>query len=227
VTYLALAADYDGTIAEEGHVPEAVLAALERLRQSGRRAILVTGRKGQDLRRIFPGHRVFDRLVFENGGVVHDPGTGTERVLGAPPPETLLARLRREKVEPLSVGRVIVATEERHRDIVLGAVRDLGLTYQPICNKGALMLLPPGVDKATGLAEALSELRISLRQTVAVGDAENDAALLSSCGLGVAVDNAVPALKQVAGWITRGASGEGVVELIERLLAGEARPHEA
>lgn len=47
--YLALATDYDGTLARDSRVDAATLAALERLRASGRRAILVTGLRLDDL----------------------------------------------------------------------------------------------------------------------------------------------------------------------------------
>ena len=43
--YLALASDYDGTLATDGRVDNATIAALERLRDSGRRLLLVTGRE--------------------------------------------------------------------------------------------------------------------------------------------------------------------------------------
>ena len=80
------------------------------------------------------------------------------------------------------------------------------------------MVLPWGVKKATGLKAGLKELGLFPEQVVGVGDAENDHALLDFCGLGVAVANAVPALKEHADWVTQGARGAGVVELIDKLL---------
>jgi hydroxymethylpyrimidine pyrophosphatase-like HAD family hydrolase len=47
--YLALATDYDGTIADDGVVDKPTLTALERLGGSARRLILVTGRELTDL----------------------------------------------------------------------------------------------------------------------------------------------------------------------------------
>jgi HAD superfamily hydrolase (TIGR01484 family) len=51
---LALATDYDGTLAHDGVVDEATIKALKRFRQSGRKLILVTGRELPDLERVFP-----------------------------------------------------------------------------------------------------------------------------------------------------------------------------
>ena len=56
--YLVLVTDYDGTIATRGQVEPAALAAIERLRESGRRAILLTGRRLDDLLSAFPRPRL-------------------------------------------------------------------------------------------------------------------------------------------------------------------------
>jgi hydroxymethylpyrimidine pyrophosphatase-like HAD family hydrolase len=110
---------------------------------------------------------------------------------------------------------------EPHEHVVLEAIRDLGLEWHVIFNKGSVMVLPSGVNKATGLGPALHEIGAAAEETVAVGDAENDHAFLAMCGLKVAVSNALPALKEVADVVTIAARGEGVTELIERLLGGE------
>jgi len=104
---------------------------------------------------------------------------------------------------------------------VLNAIRELGLEWHVIFNKGSVMALPSGVTKATGLYPALEELGISPLQTVGVGDAENDHAFLRLCGVSVAVANALPAVKAAADIVTEGARGAGVTELIERMLGDE------
>jgi hydroxymethylpyrimidine pyrophosphatase-like HAD family hydrolase len=95
----------------------------------------------------------------------------------------------------------------------------LGLNWQLILNKRSLMVLPPGVDKATGLTAALSELGVSARETVAVGDAENDLAFLSLCGYSVAVANALPLIRGCVNLVTAGDHGQGIIELVDRILA--------
>ena len=125
--FLALAADYDGTLAHDGVVETATLQALERFKATGRRILLVTGRELPDLRRAFPALGVCDRIVAENGAVICDPATGNERALAAPPPPAFVEALRVRNVAPLSVGRSIVATWEPHEATVLSVIRDLGL----------------------------------------------------------------------------------------------------
>lgn len=121
-------------------------------------------------------------------------------------------------VDPLSVGRVIVASWEPNQAKVLQAIQELGLELSIIFNKGAVMVLPAGVNKASGLLAALDALDIAPMNCVAVGNAENDMAFLDVAGASVAVANAVPTLKQHAAWVTQSDHGRGVAELIDRLL---------
>lgn len=217
--YLALATDYDGTIAHDGVVDEATIAALERLRGGARRLILVTGRELPDLRRAMPRLDLFDLVIAENGALLYDPANHEERPLAEPPPPRFVERLRELGVEPLSVGRVIVASWEPNEGKVLAAIRDLELELQITFNKGAVMVLPGGVNKATGLRAALDRLELSPLNCVGVGDAENDLAFLDLCGLSTAVANALPTVKEHAALVTTGVRGAGVAELVDRLLA--------
>jgi hydroxymethylpyrimidine pyrophosphatase-like HAD family hydrolase len=221
VRYHVLACDYDGTLAADGQIGDSTLAALDRLRASGRKLILVTGRQLPDLREVFPGLDLFDRVVAENGALLYCPSDRTERVLAEPPPPEFAAALRRRNVAPLATGRVIVATWEPQERAVLETIRELGLELQVIFNKGAVMVLPSGVNKASGMDAALAELRISRHNTVGVGDAENDHAFLARCELAVAVANALAPLKERADLVTAGSRGDGVAELIDRMLESD------
>src|SRR4051794_894402 len=107
---LALAVDYDGTIAEQGVVAGATRQALTRFKATGRRLLLITGRMLPDLHRVFDGVGMFDRVVAENGALLYDPGTAVEEVLAPPPPANFVEALRERNVSPLAVGRTLVAT---------------------------------------------------------------------------------------------------------------------
>jgi HAD superfamily hydrolase (TIGR01484 family) len=216
--YHVLAADYDGTLAHHGRIDDATWAALQRLRESGRKVVMVTGRQLDDVLALVPDPELFARIVAENGAVLHVPATKETRSLAEPPPAAFADELVRRGVDRVAAGRVIVASWEPHQNAILHAIRDLGLELQVIFNKGAVMVLPTGVNKATGLAVALAELGLSPRNTVAVGDAENDHALLVACEFGAAVANALRALKDHADLVLAGDHGVGVAELIDRLI---------
>ena len=225
--YLVLACDFDGTLASDGKVSVETLAALQRLRDSGRKLILVTGRELDDLLDIFPAIDLFDRVVAENGGVLYRPASLEHKTLGEAPRADFVAALRARKVSPLSVGHSIVATWQPNEGIVLDTIRDLGLELQVIFNKGAVMVLPSGTNKATGLDAALLELGLSAHNCVGVGDAENDHAFLRLCECGVAVANALPLVQERADWVTPARNGAGVVELIDDLVACDLADLEA
>jgi hydroxymethylpyrimidine pyrophosphatase-like HAD family hydrolase len=218
--YKVLATDYDGTLAHDGRVAESTVDGLRRARASGVRLVMVTGRELPDLFNTFEHSDLFDSIVAENGAVLYDPSTKTVETLSPPPPRALVDMLQRLSV-PLSVGHSIIATVEPYEHHVLSAIHDLGLEWHVIFNKGAVMALPSDVTKATGLGPALKALGLTAQETIGIGDAENDHAFLRFCGLAVAVDNALPSVKEIAQIVTSEARGAGVLEIIERLLTGD------
>jgi hydroxymethylpyrimidine pyrophosphatase-like HAD family hydrolase len=214
-----LATDYDGTFADDGQVSGAALAALGRWRSGGRRAVLVTGRRLPDLELVFDRLDLFDAVVAENGALLRL--AGETRRLAAPPPPALGDALRRHGVAPLAFGEVIVGADAKQEDLVREALADAGSDWAMILNKDSLMLLPPGVDKASGLAAALWALDARAGETLGVGDAENDLPFLAACGVAAAVANALPTVKSAANIVTRAPAGAGFVELVDGVLSGE------
>jgi hydroxymethylpyrimidine pyrophosphatase-like HAD family hydrolase len=219
--YLVLATDYDRTLARHGHVEDAVWAAIRRLKESGRRVLLVTGRELEDLQAICPHLDLFDRVVAENGALLYRPQTRQARLLVDPPPPEFARALRDLGVVPLSAGHVIVSTVKPFETAVLKTINDMGLELQVIFNQEAVMVLPSGVNKATGLIAALREMGLSPHNTVGIGDAENDHALLSACECAAAVGNAIPALRERADLVCQGTEGTSVIDLVDRLLADD------
>jgi hydroxymethylpyrimidine pyrophosphatase-like HAD family hydrolase len=221
--YHALAADYDGTLATDGVVDEATIDALRRLRESGRKLILVTGRIVEQIRQVFPQIGLCNLVVADNGAVLFDPQTEEVTTLADPPPRQFVETLARRGVPHLETGHVVVATWEPYETTVLQTIRDLGLELQIIFNKGAVMVLPTGVNKATGLRAALKRVGLSHHNTVGIGDAENDEAFLKLCDASAAVDNALDVVKRQVDLVMHGARGAGVAELIEQLLADDLK----
>lgn len=221
--YRVLATDYDGTLAEDGAVQPDTIGALKALRDAGGIPIMVTGRELDELLTVCNCIELFERVVAENGAVLYTPADRSERLLApAIRPEFSDALIARG-VGPISTGRTIVATWEPHQHAVLDVIKEQGLELDVIFNKGAVMVLPTGVNKASGLLAALEELKLPADLVVGIGDGENDHSLFEASGLGVAVANAVPALKNRADHITEGARGLGVAETI-RMMLNDALP---
>jgi hypothetical protein len=223
----ALASDYDGTLATHGEVGDATLRALERLKASGRKLLMVTGRELPDLGRAFGQLGLFDAVVAENGALLYRPALAEERLLAPAAPSELIAALKQRGIGPLAVGRSIVATSSDDAAEVEAVIGELGIGWRTILNKDSVMCLPPGVDKASGLTAALAEMNLAPANVLGVGDAENDLHFLAICGFSAAVANALPQVKAAADIVTEGEEGAGVAWLIDQLLAGELSPQAA
>ena len=219
--YVVFASDYDGTLAAHGQVDPAMGDRLRQLKATGRRLVLVTGREMKHLALVFPDYHLFDYVVAENGGLIVDCATGEEIPLGPPPDAAFVRQLGQRGVHPLSVGKVILATWEPHEATVIETIKTTGSELQVIFNKGAVMILPSGINKATGLLALLHHLHLSIHNTVAIGDAENDLSLLQAAECAVAVANALPSVKAQADWVTQGSHGAGVAQLIDRLIEND------
>lgn len=216
--FVALATDYDGTLAENGKVSASTLEALNRFKARDGKLILVTGRVLPELEEVFPEVGVFDLVVAENGALLYWPTSGKTRLLAPPPPPAFAEKLAKLGAEPLSVGQCIVATRTPHETAVQKTIEEMRLELSIIFNKGAVMVLPNGVSKATGLSAALAALDLKSEETIGVGDAENDLALLEMCGLGVAVANALDTVKAAADWTTPAARGAGVTQILNAVM---------
>jgi hydroxymethylpyrimidine pyrophosphatase-like HAD family hydrolase len=210
-----VACDYDGTIAEHGRVGETTARALERVRASGRKVVLVTGRTLPDLRGVCPdSERMFDAIVAENGAVLYLREAREVKTLGEPPEPALLQALRRQRVD-FALGTSSIHTTAAAAKAALAAIRETGLERTLVFNRGSLMLLPGGVTKGSGLVAALGAMELSPHNTVGFGDGENDHAFLALCEYAVAVADGVPALRERADYVTQAPGPTGVVEFID------------
>lgn len=204
----AVAVDYDGTLARGPRPTFEALNAVAAVRDRGCNVVLVTGRILAELRADFPDvDQHFDCIVGENGAVLSSR-RGT-RLLASPVDTALEYDLRTQGI-PVRRGEVLLATDSVHDEFVMSVIDRLGFECQIVRNRGALMVLPAGINKGSGLGEALADLGISPHNTVGIGDAENDHSLLDACEIGVAVGDAVPSLRARADLVLPGEDGWAV-----------------
>lgn len=79
-------------------------------------------------------------------------------------------------------------------------------------------IMPKGVDKAYGLEKVCENLGVDRSECVGVGDYLNDIPMLKFVGLPVAVANAHPEVKAIAGMVTEKKMSYGVLEAIGRIF---------
>ena len=213
----AIACDFDGTGAADGHPAPELYAALAAARTSGIVTLLVTGRVLDDVQRACEELSPFDAVVAENGAIIHLCGRGRTIQIGKAPPEHFLGELRAQGV-PFHTGAVIIGTWEQHAHKVLELVRRFGIDAQLVFNRAAVMVLPSGMNKAVGVRRALEELGRSERNLIAFGDAENDIPLLTSAEVGVAACGSVESVRAVVDDSVSQPGGAGVALRIRRIL---------
>jgi len=219
VPYRLLAFDFDETLAMDGRMTPVAADALAEAKAAGWLLALVTGRPHDDLLDICPECGLFDLIVPENGCLLHTPADGAVEHLAEGPVDRLREGLTAAGIESFN-GRVVTIIR-RHKE---ADVRDLlarhGLAFDCFVNRYAMMIVPVGVSKATGLAVGLKALGVALAEVIAVGDDENDLAMLAEVGLPVAVGNATEPVKAGARLVLDGPNGEGVAAFIrDRVLA--------
>lgn len=212
----ALAVDYDRTLTDPALriVPRA-LDALRRARRAGRKVVVVSGRDRAFLERELGD--VADAIVSENGCfLLHD---GRAQRLGPAVDLAALDDLDIAIERGDALASVDLADEARVRDALRGG------PVHFVRNRDRVMVLPRGVDKATGMIAALAALGVRPEETAAAGDGENDVVMLAAAGYAIAVANAVAGLKAVADHVTAEEGGLGLAAWIERvwLPALEAR----
>jgi hydroxymethylpyrimidine pyrophosphatase-like HAD family hydrolase len=212
----AIALDYDGTIATHGAMHPDIRRAIGAARDAGIVVILATGRRLDDLKRVAGDLGCFDVVVAENGAVLDFPFRGRHVLLGQPPPPALVDELKRRGLS-VDVGESLVEADAGTSGTIIDAIHSLELPLVLTFNRGRVMVLPQAVGKSTGLRAALTTLRISIHNTLAIGDAENDHDLLDACEVGVAVAWGSAALRAVADEVIEGSGPEAVAAYIRRL----------
>ncbi len=118
----------------------------------------------------------------------------------------------------LDVTKVYAIGAREDLDRALKTIRTLpGIT---ITSSGSdnFEVMPAGVDKGTALARLGEMLGIAPGEMVAIGDSDNDAAMLRAVGMPVAMGNADPALKQLARYVTADCDHDGVAQAVYHLF---------
>lgn len=219
----ALALDYDGTIAEGDRIHPSVRDAIAYARDSGVIVLLVTGRILSELRRAAGDLHFVDGVVAENGGVIHFPGNNYTRLVAPPVPGSFHAELTTRGIAARS-GECLVDLASVDAPRALEVIHALELPVVLVFNRGRVMAMPQGVSKSTGLQTMLTMLRLSARNTVAIGDAENDHELLRLAEVGYAVEWGAASLRAAADLIVNGSGPAAVASVIRACAESRSLP---
>ncbi|MCI8505226.1 MAG: HAD family phosphatase [Lachnospiraceae bacterium] len=120
------------------------------------------------------------------------------------------------------VKMMMVGTEEQILKLEPVVRKALGPEFSVFRSEAYhLEILPAGVDKGSGLLKTLEYLGISREETISCGDYDNDIPMNEAAGLGVAMENGCPAIREKADYITCSNEADGVAVVIEKFVLGE------
>lgn len=214
-----MAFDFDGTLAVDGSVPPEVESALERCRATGYAIFLVTGRRYESVALGRLGE-LCTGIVWENGAVLAHTASGELYCPFGQLPAGLVKSLEEANV-PIERGLAIAATWVPHDQTVWQVLAAHGGGASVEYNKGAVMVTPVGASKGAGLERLLTICGFSPRNVAAFGDAENDLSMLRLAEVAVAVNDAVPTVRDMADVVASQAGPSGVLEILKRYPLGE------
>jgi phosphoglycolate phosphatase len=216
------AVDIDGTLTENGGgmVHLAALAKLRYLEKMGYNVIYVTGRSSIEayVLAVFGGTTRI--AVGENGGVItiapqdHRLLASKEKCMQGY--EVLKKNLHGVKIKPV-FPRLTEVVLLRTFDLKEGQ-KILDEYHLPLYlsdSKYAFHINEKGINKAYGLKEALTVLKVEPNQVVAIGDSETDVPMYGICGCSIALDHADESVKAQADHVVAGREGAGLVEAID------------
>jgi len=222
----ALALDYDGTIAVDDALDPEVRGAIAAARTSGIVVLLVTGRILDELRRVAGDLHFVDAVIAENGAVLHFPESNHTTHLAPEIPAAIVAALQQQGMA-FRPGHSLIDADAAAAPELLRIIRELELPLVLVFNKGRVMVTVQGVSKGTGLRAALDTLRLSARNTLAIGDAENDHELLRVAEVGVAVPWGSASLRAAADVVLTGDGTAAVAAYLRAITKRGSLPDDA
>ncbi|MGC9226954.1 HAD family hydrolase [Caldivirga sp.] len=214
---ILLAVDYHRTLADESevgfNVSERVIDSILRFLNSGNAFAVVTSGairhvKGLDALK----GRLF--MALENGLIVITPSGS--RVINVPVDWWQLRNTIRNALVNMGVefSEGEASLFIKYDPVVINALRTYGVRIE--VNRGMVSIMPNGIDKGYAI-NALKRI-VKPSAVIAMGDAENDVPMLKAADIAIAVNNAIPEVKSIAHYVTMGNDGDGVIEVINKLL---------
>jgi len=246
--YQVIALDLDGTLlTSDKTVSPRTLTALEKCMESGMQPVIATGRVRSSIMKLLPPEFPIIPWISSHGAEVHLNGKclasntldvplahEAVRAVTAHAPHMKLSTSIDGvwyATHPIGLQHVIADLESVIEQPVSKLVCDLHQLDDvdafrqalpdgcKLIASGALgEIVAAGVSKVAALRDLLEEWGMTLNDAIAFGDHLPDLDMIAACGLGVAMGNAVPEVKEVADIITSSCDEDGIAEVLETLV---------
>ena len=246
--YKVLALDLDGTLTNNAKViTPRTKAALQAAADRGVRIVLASGRPTVGIEPLAKELELDRRggcILSYNGGKIIDCKTGETLVQHEFPPELIdpvCTFARYWNVMPLTYDAKGIVTEDAanpyvgeeapiNKLLLVGDPVDMPHVEELMQQKFAGKLsiyrsapffietMPLGVEKSASLALLLKNMGLGPENLMACGDGWNDLPMIRYAGMGVAMGNAVPEVKQAAKYVTADNEHDGVGLAVEKFI---------
>lgn len=126
------------------------------------------------------------------------------------------------KDDDLFLKAMMVSSDENITRIIPINEKIYGNDYSILRSaKIFLEFLNKNIDKGKALEGLAKYLNIDITETMAIGDAGNDIPMIKSAGIGVAMENSFPEVKEYADFITLSNLNDGVSYAINKFVFGD------
>ena len=121
---------------------------------------------------------------------------------------------------PTGCIKVLFATDEKTMDELIEYIGNKDYKHLDFLRsaKEYYEILPPGVTKGSALVKLCEILDVDIKNTIAVGDYNNDIQMIMNANLGVAVANAPQEVKDCADFVTVSNDQNAIAAVIDKVL---------
>lgn len=234
-----IAIDMDGTLLDHEHkISNENRKAIKAAQDEGIHVVISTGRTRMTLDDLIESLSLNSYLITVNGSEIWDASRQLvdRQILSTDLVEYMWELKQKHQTEcwAASVGNVWRETfpedfsthewmkfgfnieDDELRQIILEELSEnqlLEVTNSSLTN---LEVNAVGVNKARAIEKVCGLLGLTMNQVMALGDSLNDLAMIKEAGIGVAMGNAQPIVKEAADWVTVTNEESGVAEAIKK-----------
>ncbi len=224
----AIAVDVDGTLTDKSR--RICTSAIDAIRDAEAAGVPVMIASGNVLPISWSLARFVGAtgpVVAENGCLVHFKGVDHNVAEGAPAKHAFEVLSERWNIKPIFTDQwrkneVVFENTPYLEEIVEALDTDPELSKLGVRiwdSRFGVHIVQEGIDKGTGVRLGVELLGLTMDDLMAVGDAGNDLTMIRDAGIGVAVQNARPEIKEVADHVTKLQFGDGFAEAVRTFIA--------
>ena len=213
----------DGTITDRHRrISPAAIACIRNLVERGVEVVLASGNTVCFLDALARMIGTSGTIIAENGGVYRIGFVGAPHIEGDRSEAIAAYQVLEAYYRKKGVALELYGDQYRFSDVAFARtvppeeVREVmrGLGVKVLDTGFAIHLQAGGISKGLALQRLAADMGILVQEFLAIGDSENDLEMIQAAGVGVAVANAMDAVKAVSGYVTEKGDGDGFVEAV-------------